>query len=80
MEELRVRAGNEELEVKGNPETIQRAHEAFYQHIKEVEEANIKAKAELVQKMKNDMAWYARVFRFYAQAFDPDGVEFCAGY
>ena len=61
MEELRVRAGNEELEVKGNPETIQRAHEAFYQHIKEVEEANIKAKAELVQKMKNDMAWYARV-------------------
>ena len=61
MEELRVRAGNEELEVKGNPETIQRAHEAFYQHIKEVEEANIKAKAELMQRMKNDMAWYARV-------------------
>lgn len=61
MEELRVRAGNEELKVKGSSETIQREREAFYQHIKEVEEANIKAKAELVQRMKNDMAWYARV-------------------
>ncbi len=61
MEELRVRAGNEELKVKGSSETIQREREAFYQHIKEVEEANIKAKAELVQRMKNGMAWYARV-------------------
>lgn len=61
MEELRVRAGNEELKVKGSSETIQREREAFYQHIKEVEEANIKAKAELMQRMKNDMAWYARV-------------------
>lgn len=61
MEELRVRAGNEELKVKGSPETIQREREAFYQHIKEIEEANIKAKAELVQRMKNEMAWYARV-------------------
>mgnify|MGYP001115736980 FL=1 len=61
MEELRVRAGNEELKVKGSSETIQREREAFCQHIKEVEEANIKAKAELVQRMKNGMAWYARV-------------------
>ncbi len=61
MEELRVRVGNEELKVKGNPETIQREGEAFYQHIKEVEEANIKAKAELVQRVKNDMDWYERV-------------------
>lgn len=61
MEELRVRAGNEELKVKGSLYTIQREREAFFQHIKEVEEANIKAKAELVQVMKNDMAWYAKV-------------------
>lgn len=60
MEELRVRAGNEELKVKGSPETIQREREAFYQHIKESEEANIKARVELVQRMKNDMSWYAR--------------------
>lgn len=45
MEELRVRAGNEELNAKGSSETIQREREAFYQHIKEVEETNIKANA-----------------------------------
>lgn len=61
MEELRVRAGNEELKVKGSSEVIQREREAFYQHIKEVEEVNIKAKVELVQRMKNDISWYARV-------------------
>ncbi len=61
MEELRVRAGNEELKVKGSSETIQREREAFYQHIKEVEEANIKARVEMVQRMKNDTAWYARM-------------------
>ena len=60
MEELKVRAGNEELKVKGNPETIQREREAFYQHIKEVEEGNIKEKVELEQRMKSNMAWYAR--------------------
>lgn len=60
MEELRVRVGTEELKVKGSAEVIQREREAFYQHIKESEEANIKAIVELEQRMKNDMAWYAR--------------------
>lgn len=61
MEELRVRVRTEELKVKGSAEVIQREREAFYQHIKESEEANIKARIELAQRMKNDMAWYARM-------------------
>ena len=61
MEELRVRVRTEELKVKGSAEVIQREREAFYQHIKESEEANIKARVELAQRMKNDMAWYARM-------------------
>lgn len=51
MEELRVRTRNEELKVKGSLELIQREREAFYQHIKETEEATAKAEAELVQNM-----------------------------
>lgn len=61
MEKLRVRAGNEELKVEGSGELIQREREAFYQHIKELEEVNVKARAEFAQRMKNDMAWYARM-------------------
>lgn len=60
MEELRLRAGREELKVKGSPEVLQREREAFYQHMKEIEEVNAKAKAEIVQKMREDIAWSAR--------------------
>lgn len=63
MEELRVRVRTEELKVTGSAEVIQREREAFYQHIKESEEANIKARIELAQRMKNDMAWYARMWQ-----------------
>ena len=61
MEKLRIRAGSEELKVEGSSELIQREREAFYQHIKELEEVNVKEKAEFTQRMKNDMAWYARM-------------------
>lgn len=59
MEKLRVRVGSEELKVEGSSELIQREREAFYQHIKELEE--VKAKTEFAQRMKNDMVWYARM-------------------
>lgn len=61
MEKLRVRVGGKELKVEGSSELIQRERGAFYQHIKELEEVNVKAKAEFAQRMKNNMAWYARM-------------------
>lgn len=56
MEELRLKAGNEELEVKGSPETIQQQSQAFYQHQKELEEMNVRAKTEFMEKLKNKMS------------------------
>lgn len=60
MEELRIRAGKEEIKVSGSAETIERERSAFYQHIKELEEAESKAKAEIIQKMRASMSWNER--------------------
>lgn len=60
MEEIRLKAGNEELKVKGSPETIQKQIEAFYRHQKELEEVNAKAKMDFMENMKEKMAVYAK--------------------
>lgn len=60
MEEIRLKAGNEELRVKGSSDTIRREREAFYQHQKEVEEANTKAKLEFVERTRAKLAIYAK--------------------
>lgn len=54
MEEIRLKAGNEELRVKGSSDTIRREREAFYQHQKEVEEVNTKAKLAIYAKSVDD--------------------------
>lgn len=56
MEELRLKAGNEELEEKGSPETIKQQSQAFYQHQKELEEMNVKAKTEFMERLKTKMS------------------------
>lgn len=60
MEEIRLKAGNEELRVKGSSGTIQREREAFYQHQKEVEEVNAKAKLEFMERTRAKLAIYAK--------------------
>lgn len=60
MEEIRLKAGNEELRVKGSSDTIQREREAFYQHQKEVVEVSVKAKLEFMERTRATLASYAK--------------------
>lgn len=60
MEELRIRAGKEEIKVSGSAETIERERNAFYQHIKELEKAEVKTKAEIIQKIRASVSWNER--------------------
>lgn len=75
MEELRIRAGREEIKVSGSAETIERERNAFYQHIKELEEAEAKTKAEIIQKMRASMSWNERAKQ--AENMKPAVVRSC---
>ena len=77
MEELKIRVGETELAVNGGPETLKEASKDFYGYLAEKSRKEEEARLEVIERMKEKAAWYAKRFKEEKQCGMPE--EKCEG-